>query len=167
MSHAYSIIAAFSMTDAAGTVHRCLLVRNPWGSSYYTGPWNKDDTDWTDDLVAQVPHGIDPRTDQASQGVFVLPTSMLIGQDCIADIQIGHERSAEGYTDTWFDQEDAVDAQTYSYTFDVDSSVNSDYYFMVETYAHEIVPTVCTTGYISTGQGVNYPVNLFQVYNGD
>lgn len=66
MSHAYSIIAAFSMTDAAGTVHRCLLVRNPWGVAYYTGPWNKDDTDWTDDLVAQVPHGIDPRVDQAS-----------------------------------------------------------------------------------------------------
>lgn len=54
-SHAYSILAAFSMTDASGVVHKCLLVRNPWGEVYYNQEWSKDDAAWTDDLVAQVP----------------------------------------------------------------------------------------------------------------
>lgn len=29
--HAYTILAAFNMTDAAGTVYSSLLIRNPWG----------------------------------------------------------------------------------------------------------------------------------------
>ena len=95
-----------------------------------------------------------------------MPIKYFIGSDCIADVEVGHERSSEGYADQWYDQENAVDAQTYSYTLDVDSSITSDMYFTVETYAHEVIPTSCTTGSISTGQGVNYPVALFQVYNG-
>lgn len=51
-SHAYSIIAAFTMTDAAGTSHKCLLMRNPWGTVYYNQEWNKNDGNWTDALVA-------------------------------------------------------------------------------------------------------------------
>ena len=118
MSHAYSVLAVFEMTDASSVVHKAMVIRNPWGVSYYTGTWNKDDSNWTDDLAAQVPLGIDPRTDQASQGTFVMPASYLIGTDCINDIQIGHERSSEGYADTWYDEENAGEAVTYSYTFD-------------------------------------------------
>jgi hypothetical protein len=39
-------------------------------------------------------------------------------------------------------------------------------YFMTETYAHMIVPTECTTGTYGSGYNTNYPVALFQVYNG-
>jgi hypothetical protein len=52
MSHAYSVLAAFTMTDASRVSHKCLLIRNPWGVAYYNQEWNKDDTAWTDDLVA-------------------------------------------------------------------------------------------------------------------
>ena len=52
MSHAYSLIAPFEMTDANGTVHQMLMFRNPWGRTDYTGTWAKDDQNWTDDLVA-------------------------------------------------------------------------------------------------------------------
>ena len=55
MSHAYSILAAFKMTDAGGTEHKCLLMRNPWGESNYNQTWSKDDSSWTDALVNQVP----------------------------------------------------------------------------------------------------------------
>lgn len=34
-SHAYSIIDVFTMTDSAGTTHKMLMVRNPWGVAYY------------------------------------------------------------------------------------------------------------------------------------
>lgn len=35
MSHAYSVIGAFDMTDASSVVHNVIMVRNPWGVSYY------------------------------------------------------------------------------------------------------------------------------------
>ena len=50
-SHAYSILAAFNMTDSSGTLHKCLLMRNPWGQANYNGTWNKNDPNWTADLV--------------------------------------------------------------------------------------------------------------------
>ena len=30
-------------------------MRNPWGVSTYTGPWNYADPKWTPELLAQVP----------------------------------------------------------------------------------------------------------------
>ena len=53
----------------------------------------------------------------------------------------------------------------YAYTFTPDQSISSDLYFTVETYAHEIVPTTCTTGSIASGQSVSYPVAYIAVYN--
>lgn len=52
MSHAYSILAPFSMTDASGTVYKMYLIRNPWGSTYYSSDWKGSDSRWTDALVA-------------------------------------------------------------------------------------------------------------------
>jgi hypothetical protein len=59
--HAYSILAAFEMVNGSTTIDM-LLIRNPWGITYYTGTWNYADTNWTDALVAQVPFSVDPRT---------------------------------------------------------------------------------------------------------
>lgn len=47
MSHAYTLLAAFNMTDGSGVVHRMLMVRNPWGSNYYNWTWNPSDPNWT------------------------------------------------------------------------------------------------------------------------
>lgn len=54
------------MTDADGNVHKCLLMRNPWGVCYYDQTWNENDPNWTDELVAQVPWQVDVRTQQAA-----------------------------------------------------------------------------------------------------
>jgi len=62
MSHAYSIISAFTMTYNS-TTNKFFLMRNPWGYANYNSDWHKTDTRWSDALVAQVPHGVDPRTD--------------------------------------------------------------------------------------------------------
>lgn len=76
-SHAYTILSAFTMTDSAGTAHKMAMIRNPWGTTYYSYTWNKDDTNWTDALAAQVPFGIDPRTSaqptSGGSGIFVVP----------------------------------------------------------------------------------------------
>ena len=51
MSHAYSIISAFVMTDSDDEDHRMLLINDPYGESNYDWHWNPDDSDWTDELV--------------------------------------------------------------------------------------------------------------------
>mmetsp|Transcript_1826 Transcript_1826/g.2452 ORF Transcript_1826/g.2452 Transcript_1826/m.2452 type:complete len:172 (+) Transcript_1826:642-1157(+) len=77
--HAYSIMSAFTMTDSSGTAHKMLLMRNPWGTTGYSSTWNKDDSNWTPELIAQVPHGVDPTladtytTTSANYGVFTMP----------------------------------------------------------------------------------------------
>jgi hypothetical protein len=50
-AHAYSIMTVFELTEADNTVTEMLLVRNPWGQSFYSGDWNKDDVKWTNDLL--------------------------------------------------------------------------------------------------------------------
>jgi hypothetical protein len=73
-SHAYSIISVFTMEDSDEEEHRCLLMRNPWGSNGYNWHWSHDDPKWTDDLVAQVPYDFDPvNTSPSSTGLFVMP----------------------------------------------------------------------------------------------
>ena len=52
MSHAYSVITGFEMTDANGVTHKMLMVRNPWGSTGYSASWAPADPNWTDALVA-------------------------------------------------------------------------------------------------------------------
>jgi hypothetical protein len=62
MGHAYSILSAFNMTDAAGKVNSVYLIRNPYGlDNFYNQTWNAADSKWTNALVAQVPLGVDPR----------------------------------------------------------------------------------------------------------
>jgi hypothetical protein len=89
-SHAYSILAVFIMTDANNISHKCLLMRNPWGTSHYKLQWSKDDPNWTDDLVSQVPWQVDVRTQQEEAGLFVVPIQILKGTDCFSDYQIAH-----------------------------------------------------------------------------
>ena len=116
-SHAYSVITAFTMTDAQGTGHDMLMFRNPWGVTYYTGTWNKDDPNWTDDLVAQIPFGLDPRTEGDADGIFVMPKENILWEDdCIYDIGIAHYRDGEGYSDDWFDAID-MDEEGHLYKF--------------------------------------------------
>ena len=107
-SHAYSMIAAFTMTDANSVAHDMVMMRNPWGMCTYTGTWKKDDSNWTEDLVAQVPHSVDPRTACDADGIFVIPKAYLrTSYGCIDELNIAHYRDAEGYTTTWYDEVDA------------------------------------------------------------
>lgn len=52
MSHAFSLVTAFTMTDAAQVAHEMLMLRNPWGNTAYSGTWHKADPNWTAALVA-------------------------------------------------------------------------------------------------------------------
>lgn len=82
------------------------MFRNPWGTTTYNGPWSKDDNRWNDQLVSQVPFGVDVRTAQEAEGVFVIPIDLLIGsRNCFDNYQIAHQRASEGYKVTWYDED--------------------------------------------------------------
>ena len=51
MSHAYSLITAFSL-ESNGNTFDLIMFRNPWSVSYYQGAWNANDHRWTDATVA-------------------------------------------------------------------------------------------------------------------
>jgi len=148
--HAYSILGTFEMDS-----YDMIMLRNPWGVTYYSGTWNKEDTNWTDALAAQVLFGIDPRTSD-TDGIFVMTSADFINYSssysCINDYQIAHYRDAEGYSDDIFDKEDDDGSTNYYYvTVPADDGA---LYFSVESYYQQLIPNECTSG---TYQGYSLP----------
>jgi hypothetical protein len=45
-AHAYSILETFKLSNN-GTPVNMLLMRNPWGTTDYSGPWAHGDASWT------------------------------------------------------------------------------------------------------------------------
>ena len=71
--------------------------------------------------MAQVPYGLDPRTQADADGIFTLPKGSLDNAlDCVGDFGISHYRDDEGYTDDWFDATD-VDEASHAFYFTVPS----------------------------------------------
>lgn len=138
--HAYSILTTFTMDT-----YDMVMLRNPWGITYYTGTWYKSDSNWTDDLVAQVPWSVDPRTSD-SDGIFVMEISDFVntGINCLTNFEISHVRASEGYTDAVYDMEDDDGTSTNFYVT-VPAS-DGALYFSAETYFQDLVPNECTSG---------------------
>jgi len=63
-NHAYSIISAFTMTNAKYD-EKMIMMRSLHGQNLYDGKWKANDPEWTDELVSQVPLGIDPRKSES------------------------------------------------------------------------------------------------------
>lgn len=142
MSHAYSLLAAFTMTDASGNDHRMLLIRNPWDVHGYSSTWNPDDPNWTDALVAQVPFGFDPRAASRQNGMyqtglFVAPFEVIDGT-CFEVLFVAHNREPDGFVDTWYDKFDAgSQVELYYYK---PSTNDHDIYITAESYMFNTVP---------------------------
>ena len=48
--------------------------RNPWGSVGYNGSLSSKDAIWTNSaILSKVPFGVNPITDAASYGIFIVP----------------------------------------------------------------------------------------------
>ena len=121
-------------------------MRNPWAIHFYSWKWNHDDSDWTDELVAQIPFDFDPRAQDADEtGLFIAPIEAFQNNEdvgyCFDAIYVGHVR--DEFKQTWYD---VIDADESEYTFHYEASTNTHpVYFMAETYYYEIVPPECTT----------------------
>lgn len=111
--HAYSILAAFDMsTTTPAATYNMLMIRNPWGTTGYTGPWHKGDTAWTSALIGQVPFGINPTTSD-TDGIFFMTKEDFIktqvsdsdttAYNCITNFEIAHYRASEGYKNNYYD----------------------------------------------------------------
>jgi hypothetical protein len=66
--HAYTLLNAFIVTDAAGVVHRLVQLRNPWGYDVYTGRWNDSSSLWTAAIRQQV--GYNASSSTLNDGIF-------------------------------------------------------------------------------------------------
>lgn len=150
------------MVESNGTTHKMYLMRNPWGYTYYSDDWNKNDARWTDALVAQVPFGIDPRT-AYNDGLFTLPHDKIINEACISSLQIGHLRDSEGYNKIWFDEENVMketDFYYYDVTIPTTHDATSYLYLTVESYYQAYIPEDCWNP-----SSLGFPTIYFSVTN--
>ena len=81
-------------------------------------------------------------------GQFVVPIEAFTDNDdvgyCFANFQIGHNRKADDFEQSWYD---VIEATEDEYKFYYEASSNSDpIYFTVESYMGEQVPSQCTKG---------------------
>lgn len=74
--HAYSMVGAFNLTAANGTVIPTLILRNPWGTVAYNLTLNPNDTFWTSTTLSQVPYSISATLDPVNNGIIIMPTSL-------------------------------------------------------------------------------------------
>lgn len=137
-----------------------MMLRNPWGDTGYSHTWNKDDVNWTDELVAQVPYGVDPRTSD-TVGVFFMEFDDFLTSECINDFVIQHYRDAEGYSYNWYDLEDGEDTndQYVEYYVQIPDEKEGSLYFTVDTYYEGIIPNDCQSGTFVSG-GTTYSSNV-------
>ena len=79
MSHAYTILNAFTIVDN-GITWKLLLARNPWGITTYVGDWDYSDSRWTQENLDKVPNnmGSKVKTKNNYDGLFVIPVDKLI-----------------------------------------------------------------------------------------
>ena len=52
-NHAFTVLGAKELTDAAGKKIRLVNIRNPWGTEWYSGAYSDKSPLWTDDLRKQ------------------------------------------------------------------------------------------------------------------
>jgi len=171
MGHAYSVLQTFQMTKADGEVIDMMIVRNPWGKTGYSWKWHQGDPNWTQDLISQVPFGIDPTNEDMStrHGIFFMPMEGMLPQNgCLSDIQIGHARENEGFSDNWYDKIDTEGQETQNYTFTLPQTLDEGLYITIESYYYNMIPYQCTTGYYTDMYGnMRYnwhPLLFFTVY---
>ena len=133
------------MEDLDGEEHRMLLMRDPKGTTDYSGPWNADDEAWDFYLTSKVPMNIDPTTSQ-NDGIFAVPLEKLAkSAECFTEFYIGHNRGELGYSQHWFDALDMDDA-IHRYKAQIPRKTGTTLYFNVESYYPDIVPTSCSSG---------------------
>ena len=145
-SHAYSVIAPFNISMRLGIVKKLVLVRNPWGTTNYDQSWYSRDPKWTDDTVAQVPYGIDPRVDSEKHGYFVVPVEYLTNTadiaPCFSYLDVAYDDSDSGYAVTsWYDVEDSAET---IHNFKMDVPENKGHIAVtVESYGYQTIPNDC------------------------
>ena len=80
--------------------------------------------------------GINPQTSWAS-GVFFIEHDEIA--TCFLEYAIAHERSSDGYFQSWIDNEGVFEGNSYTYTVEIEEELG-DLYFMVDTYPMETIP---------------------------
>lgn len=162
MLSAFTLLDKTLATTDANYNQSMIMFRNPWGvDNNYNLTWNYNSTKWTADNIAQVPLGVNPVLSQKPDGVVVMPVSQL--KTCFGYFFIGHLRDEQGYVRNWFDQENATNKASYTYTWSTNRILDT-IYISVENYPLNLVSSACLQP-ASTDLGVAY-VWFSVVHNG-
>ena len=113
-----------------------MLLKDQAGGTGYNGEFSASDEGWTDATILYVPYGYDLRK-TASQGIFAVPFSYFVSEECFFDYYIAHVR--QGYQNNFYDVEDS-DESLYQFFVSYEGK-GDDLYFSVETYYSGMVPT--------------------------
>lgn len=120
--------------------------RGPLQLTDYNGAWNTNDTtSWTPDLRQYIirKYGLDPTNKALKQdtGIFFMGHDKFF--TCFSSTDESWDRSAEGYSNDWFDIDDD-DMWGAEYEFHVTVPAKSgDLYFLMETYYYGQVAESC------------------------
>jgi hypothetical protein len=106
---AYVIVKPFETTYNSATV-QLVLMRDPSGTSPYSGDWSKDDsTRWSTSTKASVPFSVDPTSSaDYEMGYFVVPLTKFAydgtqSNRCLSYVQFG--MNLPGYSNDRYDAE--------------------------------------------------------------
>lgn len=133
--HAFSIMSTFEIIKANGEIITLIMIRNPREETNYVGKFNDGDSfDWTEDLVKQVPYGIDPRNCE-KDGIFIVPIELF--RKCFGNLHVAHYLKNEGYQTSYLDVNNIPDRKVQNITFTVpenETSSETALYFELESY---------------------------------
>lgn len=120
------------------------LARNPWGTTNYSGTWNKDSNLWTTANKNAVPFGLgDKVASSSNDGYFVIDYDKLVNDTCFDGIDIAYQ--IPGYHSVKYDYENAPTQASGEYTnfYFTPPSVDGDIYVTTYLYPDAVVPSNC------------------------
>jgi hypothetical protein len=121
--HAYSLIAIHEF-EHEGSEVRLLKMRNPWGSSEWTGAWSDNSSLWTDELREQLDSSAE------EDGVFFIPFEDYIRHFATTSICVNNDPEKYFHSYCMFDfGSNGVQKQTF--TFELTEPVPADEVFTI------------------------------------
>lgn len=129
--HAYTVLGTHRLIDCNGNeIEQLVKLRNPWAKEKYTGPWNDNDSNWTEEFFNQVNHT------NNDDGVFFMP-------------MINYKEGFDGsyfamYEDWKVDTIDtAWDRSTKNLVWNITNPVQQDVVVGMEMYTNRLFPHGC------------------------
>jgi len=107
--HAYSLLGVYEIKSGSTVVERLVMMRNPWKSETYNGPWKDSDSKWTTSYKSQVPYKY------GNDGRFFIPLSNF--KQAFKYFTVTYYK--DDYSVSYYEQKNFRLSTTYNYEFTI------------------------------------------------